>query len=384
MGCKSRADPFLLQGAAESARLTSLDGPGGEARRLGVTLQSYPIRFSSIDLPMSELRQDPVSGRWVIMAPDRALRPNASRTWPGFDATADDPFAEGRESDTPGELLSYRKPGTVPDAPGWRVRVIPNKYPAVSLEEEPDSSAIPGDGPGLRVPAAGPHEVIVECPQFATCLSQLSPDHVTDVVRAYRDRLRFHRDQQTCAHALVFKNRGIAGGATLAHTHSQLIGTPWIPTLLAAELTRSRQYFEQHGRSIFEELISGELSRGERIVAASESLVTLCPYASRVPLETWIVPTGAVSRFEDLDDDDLPPVAKALRMTLLRLNELLPEVPYNFYIHSSPFTVQADDWYRWHIEIIPRAGNTAGFEWGGGDNINSLLPEDAARTLRQS
>ncbi len=333
---------------------------------------------------MSELRQDPVSGRWVIMAPDRALRPNASRTWPGFDETADDPFAEGRESDTPGELLSYRKPGTAPDSPGWRVRVIPNKYPAVTMEPRAAGTSIREEGLFRSIPAAGPHEVIVECPQFATCLSQLPPEHVTDVVRAWRDRLRFHRDQQTCAHALVFKNRGIAGGATLAHTHSQLIGTPWIPTLLATELSRSQQYYEQHRRSLFDELLSAELAHEQRIVTAGESLVTLCPYASRVPFETWIVPTGGASRFEDLAESDLPSVAVALRAVLLRLNELLPEVPYNFYIHSAPFTVAADDWYRWHIEIIPRAGNTAGFEWGGGDNINALLPEEAARTLRPS
>lgn len=339
---------------------------------------------------MSELRQDPISGRWVIFAPDRALRPNASRKWPDFDPTSDDPFAEGREAETPGELLADREPGTRPDTPGWRVRVVPNKFPAVELAADRPAQnefALPEAAShcGYRAaPAVGPHEVIIECPQFETCLSALPLDQVTRVLKAYRDRLRYHREHQTCAHAIVFKNRGIAGGATLAHTHSQLIGTPWIPSAIQEELTRCHDHFTRTGRSLFADVITQELQDGRRLVSVSDQLATWCPYASRMPCEVWIVPQAAGSRFEDLADDKLPPVAAALRTTLQRLHAVMPDLPYNFCIHSAPFTIDAEPWYRWHIEVLPRVGSTAGFEWGGGNFINAVLPETAAQTLRDA
>ncbi len=330
---------------------------------------------------MSELRQDPIVGRWVIIAPDRALRPNSARLLPTFVEDADDPFAEGRESETPGELQALRQPGTLPDAPGWRVRVVPNKYPAVRLS----TAAATSDDPFCRAAAAcGPHEVIIECPHFEACLSRLSAEQVREVFWIYRERLRFHRLEQTCAHALIFKNKGVAGGATLAHAHAQLIGTPWVPVALQEELTGTRQYHSQTNRQIFADLLERELADGRRVVATMERFVVLCPFASRVPCETWIVPRFGGGRFEEVHDADLTEVADLLRTTLRRLDRVMPDLPYNYYIHSLPFITDEVPGFRWHIEILPRVGSTAGFEWGGGCSINTIPPEDAAQSLRAS
>lgn len=328
---------------------------------------------------MSELRQDPITGRWVIIAPERALRPNSARSLPEFDPHADDPFAEGREWETPGELQALRLPGTLPDTPGWRVRVVPNKYPAVRLGTPPANA----DDRFCRTAAAsGPHEVIVECPHFESCLSRLPLDQVRDVVWMYRERLRFHRREQTCAHALVFKNKGVAGGATLAHVHAQLIGTPWIPVTIEEELASTGRYHVETNRLLFADLVERELSDGRRVAAISERFVVLCPFASRVPCEVWIVPRVDQGRFEDISDSELREVAELLRNTLLRMHAALPGFPYNYSIHSLPFSAAEVPGFRWHIEILPRIGSTAGFEWGGGCYINTVPPEDAAQTLR--
>ncbi|OYW24826.1 MAG: hypothetical protein B7Z55_01050 [Planctomycetales bacterium 12-60-4] len=328
---------------------------------------------------MSELRQDPIVGRWVIIAPDRALRPNSARTLPTFVDNADDPFAEGREAETPGELQALRRPGTMPDSSGWRVRVVPNKYPAVRAGA---LNYTAGETLFRSEAAVGPHEVIIECPQFETCLSRLPATHVREVVWMYRERLRWHRQNRTCAHALVFKNKGVAGGATLAHVHAQLIGTPWVPVALQEELLGVRNYHERTGGHVFADLLASEIADGRRLVSKSERFAAICPFASRVVCETWIVPRFEIERFEDSSDEDVSEVADILRETLIRLDRAIPDLPYNYVIHSAPFGEPDQPGFRWHIEILPRVGNTAGFEWGGGCFINTVPPEDAARSLR--
>lgn len=330
---------------------------------------------------MSELRQDPVSGHWVIIAPDRARRPNTASGLAAFAAEADDPFAEGRESETPGELLAYRRSGTVPDTPGWTVRVVPNKFPAVVSGELPH---IVADPLFRSVSGVGSHEVIVESPLMETCLSRLEPTQVREVFRCYRDRLLFHRQQQTCAHALVFKNKGVGGGATLAHTHSQLIASPWIPTAIERELQHCERYWRDYRRNLFADLLEREVAAGQRIVATTDNFLAVCPFASRVPGETWILPRGAEDVFELSADDIISECADLVRETLCRLDRVWTDLPYNFVIHSTPCSLSSQPWYRWHLEIIPRIGNTAGFEWGGGVYINSVPPETAARRLREA
>jgi UDPglucose--hexose-1-phosphate uridylyltransferase len=328
---------------------------------------------------MAELRQDPISGRWVIIAPDRAHRPNASARLLGFAPQADNPFAVGREAETPGELLALREPGTQPDQPGWRVRVFPNKYPAATF----DTVGAPTSDPlAFGQPAVGPHEVIVESARFVTCLSELTPAEVAEVVWVYRERLRWHRAHQTCACAVVFKNKGPAAGATLAHAHAQLLGTPWIPPDLAAELDGCERYHDQTGRELFADVLAHELQVTDRIVAATEHHVVLCPYASRVSGETWIVPRTPGAMFEAIDEDAVTSFAETLHHTLSAWQRAHPDLPYNYAIHSEPYGRSAPT-YRWHLELYPRLGNVGGYEWGTGSYVNALPPETAAARLRE-
>jgi UDPglucose--hexose-1-phosphate uridylyltransferase len=327
---------------------------------------------------MAELRQDPISGRWVILAPDRALRPHAEQVPLAFPVDADDPFAEGREAETPGELLAVREPGTLPDQPGWRVRVFPNKYPATTTTP----ITMPANGPfTVGAAAVGPHEVIVESPRFVRCLSELSVTAVEEVVWVYRERLRTHRRLRSAPYVMVFKNQGPASGATLAHAHAQLLGTPWIPPGMEAEYTQVARYFAETGRSLFDDWLQSERQARVRVVSDAAGYVVLCPYASRVSGETWIVPTNGPSRFEECDDFDLARFARVLRQTLQRLQQLIPMLPYNFAIHSAPYEREVPG-YRWHLELIPRVGNIGGFEWGGGSYVNALPPEAAAAQLQ--
>lgn len=331
---------------------------------------------------MSELRRDPFVDRWVVMAPERADRPQPTAASVELaESATDDPFAVGQEHQTPGELFALREEGTRPDQPGWRVRVVPNKYPAVR------SSAPCGvDASPLfeTLPGHGHHEVIVECPQFLTCLSQMTLEQVQDVVWTYRERLRFHRDRQTCAHALIFKNKGRAAGATLPHSHSQLIGTPWVTSLVQQEVTASRIHWQTHGRQLWTDVLQHDESDGQRIVHVTERFVVLCPFASRLPFETRIVPREPLACFGEVNDHTIQAAAELLRSTLQAMCRLHPSQPYNLILHTIPFGESAPEGFRWHLEILPRIGQTAGFEWGGGCYINTVPPETAAQCLRKT
>jgi len=329
---------------------------------------------------MSELRRDPLVDRWVIMAPERADRPQPLTTATELTVEdTDDPFAEGREWETPGELFALRDAGTRPDQPGWRVRVVPNKYPAVRPSAAGTASA---DPLYESLPGVGQHEVLIECPHFETCLSRLSVAQVREVIWTYRERLRHHRQQPQCAHVLIFKNKGRAAGATLPHTHSQLIGTPWVTSLVQQELTSSVAHWRAHGRQLWSDMLDQELFTGQRIVQLTERFVVLCPYASRLPFETRIVPRDHLACFSDVDDSTLHEAADLLRMCLISMTRLHATLPYNLILHTVPFRTAEPSAFRWHLEILPRIGQTAGFEWGGGCYINTVAPETAAARLK--
>lgn len=329
---------------------------------------------------MSELRRDPLVDRWVIIAPERADRPQPQTSTVELPLSeADDPFAEGRESETPGELFALRDVGTFPDQPGWRVRVVPNKYPAVRSGK---TGTARSDTLFTSLPGQGQHEVLIECPHFETCLSRLSIDQVRDVFLAYRERLRFHRQQQQCAHVLIFKNKGRAAGATLPHTHSQLIGTPWVTSLVQQEVEASQAYWQRHGRPLWTDLLEQEMSDGQRIVQVTDRFVVLCPYASRLPFETRIVPREHRACFGDVEDATLHEAADLLRACLISMTKFHATLPYNLILHTVPFRATHPEVYRWHLEILPRIGQTAGFEWGGGCYINTVAPETAATSLK--
>lgn len=328
---------------------------------------------------MPELRKDPIVGRWVIIAPERATRPHTIRHQPELDVESFDPFLEGNEHATGPEILAYREPDSRPNGPGWRVRVVANKYPALRVEGDLYQH---GEGLYETMNGVGAHEVIIECPHRETNMSRLSVAAIREVLWAYRERLADLKRDPRLVHALIFKNKGAAAGASLDHSHSQLIVNPIVPINVQEELTGSEEYFRNRGRSIFSDMIQQELEDGRRVVVDSPNYLVFCPFASRFPFETWIIPKHHVSHFENVIQPGS--LGSVLKETLLKLELALDDPPYNYVIHTAPFNTDALPHYCWHLEIYPRITGIAGFEWGSGFYINSVAPEEAARILRET
>lgn len=330
---------------------------------------------------MPELRKDPVIGRWVIVAEERAKRPTDLITpeepsSPGFC-----PFCPGHESKTPPEVFAYREPGTARDGAGWRVRVVPNKFPVLRVEGALDKRAY---GMYDRMRGIGAHEVFIETPEHLRSLTPLSDRHVADILTAYRERLLDLCRDDRLKYGMLFKNVGRAAGASLEHTHSQLIVTPVVPRRVSDELEGARKHFEYRGRCVFCDIIQQELGMDERIVMVTDRFIALAPYASRFPFETWILPREHASHYETLRSPEIEDLAFVLKRVLTRLEGALGAPPYNYMVHTGPFNGGALDHYHWHIEIIPRLTRTAGFEWGTGFYINPVPPESAAEYLRKT
>ena len=325
---------------------------------------------------MPEIRKDPVTGRAVIIAAERAKRPrhdNASHESPC-------PFCAGNEEMTPPEVFAYRDAESSPDAPGWSVRVVPNKYPALVTEGvgSPDRRGVYESTAGLGV-----HEVIIESPAHVTNVAVLDEKQLAAILRVYRGRMLDLRKDERWRSILVYKNQGASAGATLEHVHSQLIALPETPEQLRAEIAGARRYFEANGRCLFCEMIRQDTEGGARLVAEHDRWVALCPYAARFPFEIWILPKLHAPFFERSADSELADLAHCLRDTLARLNQALDHPPFNYLIHSHPWDGAETSHYHWHIEILPKLVQVAGFEWGSGMFINPVAPEEAARLLRQ-
>jgi UDPglucose--hexose-1-phosphate uridylyltransferase len=330
---------------------------------------------------MSQLRKDPITGRWVIIAPDRISRPQLVRPDERADDADFDPFLEGNEDATPPEILAYRQPGTQPNKPGWRVRVVPNKFPALAVEGQ---LAKRGDGMYDMMSGIGAHEVIIECPHRETNLARLPVDNVREVLWVYRDRLVDLKRDSRLVHGLVFKNKGAQAGATIDHSHSQLIVSPVVPITVQEEMHGTEVYYRYRGRCIFEDMIQQELASDTRVVLESHEFLVLCPYASRFPFETWIIPRQHASHYENIQRQGIESLGRVLKETLRKLELALEDPAYNYVIHTAPFDMPDLPHYRWHIEIIPRLTRIAGFEWGSGFYINSVPPEQAAQFLRDT
>lgn len=345
-------------------------------RNAALSLSKFAVR----GLPMPELRKDPIVGRWVIIATDRAKRPEVVKAEPQSLAGEFCPFCEGQEAHTPHEILAYRERNTRPNERGWRVRVVPNKFPALQIEGDLHKR---GDGIYDKMNGIGAHEVIIECPFHANTLAQLSEENIREVLWVYRDRLVDLKKDPRLVYGMVFKNVGTAAGATLEHTHSQLIVTPIVPINVWEEMTGSLEFFNYRGRCIYCDIIQQELSTEKRVVLDAPNFVAFAPFAPRFPFETWILPKNHNSHFENIHKIEVDELGTLLKTILLKLEVALDKPAYNYIIHTSPFDTQALPHYHWHIEIIPRITRVAGFEWGTGFYINPVPPEQSAAFLRE-
>lgn len=335
-----------------------------------------------------EFRRDPVSGRWVIIAPGRQQRPHDIQVERAVSGGRDDcPFCPGYELMTPPEVLAYRPGGGAANTPGWDLRVVPNKFPALVME--PGARAMDGQTTARafqasdRMHAIGAHEVIIETPDHDRRPAQMSEAEVERFLRASRARMLALTDDDRLKYILVFKNHGAAAGATLAHPHAQIIGLPIVPIVVQQEIDGARAHFAAEGRCVFCEMIDQQRRDGRRVIQEDADVIAIAPYAPRFAFETWLLPKRHAARFEDASPDEDRSMARLLTMVLRRLNAVLDTPPFNLVLHTSPLSDDVAEVYHWHVEILPVLTREGGLEWGSGLHVNPTPPEDAARALRE-
>jgi len=331
---------------------------------------------------LPELRKDPIVGRWVIIATERAKRPSDFiREKVQIRGTGFCPFCYGNESKTPPEIMAYRNDGSARNAPGWTLRVVANKFPALGIEGTLNRQ---GDGLYDRMNGVGAHEVIIETPEHAMTLATLPVERVEQVLWSYRDRMLDLGKDRRFKYMMIFKNHGEAAGASLEHTHSQLIALPVVPRRVREEIDGARKHYASKERCIFCDVIRQEIESGIRVVEENSDFIVLSPYAPRFPFELWILPKNHQSAFERSQKREFERLAAILKDMLTRLDNVLDYPAYNYIIHTSPVLERADDYYHWHLEIMPKLTKVAGFEWGTGFYINPTPPEEAAKFLREA
>lgn len=330
---------------------------------------------------MPELRKDPITGRWVIIATDRARRPSDfSRESVPTPSMRFCPFDYGSEQKTPPEVLAYRQNGGS-NQPGWSVRVVPNKFPVLGIEGDLSRQ---GEGMYDKMNGIGAHEVVIESPDHKLSIPEMPEKQVEEVMFAFRDRINDLKRDRRFRYIVIFENHGESAGATLEHPHSQIIALPVIPKRVKEEVDGAKTYFDFKERCIYCDVIRQETQAAVRLVTETDRFVVLEPYAPRFPFETWILPKNHESHFEDAAPPALQNLAWVLRSTLRKIDKVLERPPYNFVVHSAPVQDPALPHYHWHIEIIPKLTKIAGFEWGTGFYINPTPPEESARFLREA
>jgi len=330
---------------------------------------------------LPEFRKEPVTGRWVIVSTDRAKRPrDFIRTQVVVQKKGICPFCPGNENRTPPEILAFRAHGG-PNQPGWTTRVIPNKFPALRVEGDFDREP---DGLYDRMNGIGAHEVIIDCPEHIASLGETTDTNTANVFWAFRERLADLKNDVRLKYTLLFKNHGEPAGASIEHSHSQLIALPIIPMAVQEELDGSRRYFDLHDRCVFCDIIRQERRDGKRVVHEDEDVIVLAPYASRFPFELWILPRRHASHLEFAPAEIYRGLASTLGRLLRKIDRALECPAYNFVLHNGTMKETDSPSYHWHLEIIPRLTRVAGFEWGSGFYINPTTPEEAASFLRDT
>ena len=333
---------------------------------------------------MSELRQDIATKRWVIVSKERAKRPHqfvkqmVVQEEP--DHRDDCPFCEGNEGQTPPEVYAVRN-GSEPNQPGWKVRVVPNKFAALSTSAKWE---VKHPEIFTTINGYGSHEVIIETPQHNQTLATLPQEHVQLVLQALLQRMRTLAQDNRIAFVQVFRNHGAGAGTSLVHPHSQLIATPIVPTNIREEIEEARRFYDDRVTCVYCYMLEKELECEERVVLTTDHYVVLAPFASRFPFELMILPRQHRASFvTEARAEEVVFLADALRRTLLLLYRAANNPDYNAVLHTAPLRDSCMDYYHWHIEIVPRLTTPAGFELGSGIYITTAIPEETASYLRE-
>ncbi len=322
---------------------------------------------------VSELRQDLVTGDWVVIATGRGKRPDQFKGIPEKIGHHADPFNDPEKSGQEEDVLIYRH-----GSEDWSTRVFPNKYPAFARGKKAKNLSV---GPYTAQVGVGYHEVIVTRDPHKT-FPHLETWRVAEVFDAYHERYVALMNKKNVAAIQIFYNHGKASGASQEHPHSQLMAVPVIDPDMTKSLVGAQQFYKQHKKNVFQTILDFEIEEQKRIVFENEHFVAYCPFASRAAFQVTILPKRSNPYFERITEEEKYAVAEALQMVLLALYEGLENPAYNFYIRTAPCDGRLYPHYRWHIEVIPRTAIWAGFELGSGIEISTLPPENAAQFLR--
>ncbi len=327
---------------------------------------------------MSELRQDPTTYDWVIIAKERAKRPHEFKqsealiTPPPLHSK-DCPFCPQNESMTPPAEAVY---GTPDD---WKIRVVPNKFAALT----PEGDTIRNEWKLFRKSHGyGRHEVVIETPVHNQYIPFMDDVQVENLIKAYRDRYNALKKDHNIKIIIIFKNHGWAAGTSLEHPHTQIVASPIVPPFIRRRYEIATQHFDNTGRCLYCDLLKSELEASERTIAERKFFAALHPFASHYPFETWIMPRMHSSCFGNIVDIEIEELAPLLKEILLKLYISLGNPDYNLIIHTAPVDDERKTYYLWHIQIIPRLTLAAGFELGSGIYINTAMPEATAAFMR--
>jgi UDPglucose--hexose-1-phosphate uridylyltransferase len=327
---------------------------------------------------VSELRQDPTTFDWVIIATDRAKRPQEFKknnfiksSIPSHSENC--PFCTGNEYRTPEAEAVYGDPDN------WSMRVVPNKFAALSTasDTQREEWRIFRKSHGF-----GRHEVIIETPLYNECIALMDDQRVENIIRAYRDRYHELKKDPSIKIIIIFKNQGEAAGTSIVHSHTQIVASPIVPPFIRRRAEIATQHFDNTGRCLYCDLLFNEVEEGTRIVRETDYFVALHPFASQYPFETWIMPKMHSSSFGNIADIEIRELAWLLKEILLKLYLGLGDPDFNLIVHTAPVDDEHKTYYLWHIQIIRRLTLAAGFELGSGISINAAVPEETAAFMR--
>lgn len=335
---------------------------------------------------LHELRKDPLLGRWVAVL-NQSSSPSDYFLAPAVQNEKACIFCAGREAELPSEIMSV--PNQHPDATAgkWWTRVVPNLSPIFRVEGELDRK---GEGMYDKMNSIGANEIIIESPSHCVPPEDIGLDQMARVIRTYRDRMSDLEKDERLRYTLIYKNSGVSAGAIYSHPVSHLVSTPIIPKKVKEELDGAKQYFAYKERCVFCDLIREELRFGSRVILETKNFVAFCPYASKFPFESWILPKRHHCAFQDIIADEVEDMALILSAVLKKLRTVFNGVAFNYFIHSAPNRIpRKNHWhtlgedFHWHLEIMPRLLRTSGFEWGSGLYVLTTSPEHAAKYLRE-
>jgi UDPglucose--hexose-1-phosphate uridylyltransferase len=327
---------------------------------------------------MSEIRQNIITRDWVIMATERAKRPhefvNAKKERPVLPEYKENcPFCIGNEAQATKEFVR------IEDENGWAVRIIANKFPALSPEGDRVRT---DDGLHRTVSGIGIHDVVVESPIHNAVFAKLPEEHIYKILLAYKIRYAQIKNDRRFEVIVIFKNYGESAGSSLEHTHSQIAATPVVPFQFRDRIQEAIRFFDDHGDCIICRTLLDEISTGTRVVAENSSFIAIIPYASLTPFHIWIFPRMHCSSYENITEEEMRDLASILKLVLLKMYHGLGDPDYNYTIRTAPLADKETRYFHWYMSIVPRISKSAGFELGSGMYINSAIPEESAQFLK--